>query len=228
MKMRTQSFKCCLGLLLLLSGISGLRADTTVGVDPAAAWIGFMNVFNLPADGGAFVFNGGWGTADLNASFSGSVLTLTPNTSISRDVPLTDAFWWKPDGSGNKTMDANMYVQNDALAGQTVNFTGLVLGNSLVSPYLSTIFIKDFSADYSSSTTVSAPASAGAFNLSLATSAGHHIQYGFETIGPNASLTGIGALGQVQVTAVPEPTVIPLMLGGIASLIIRRKFTAAS
>src|ERR1051326_140368 len=138
-----------LSAALLMSATANLHA-VTVGVDPGASWIGFMNVFELPSHGGAFAFNSVWATADLDASFTGPTATITPNTSISRDVPLTDTFWWQPSGEGNKNMDANFYVQNDALAGQTVTFTGLVLGNSLVAPYTSTIFIKEFAGDFSS------------------------------------------------------------------------------
>ena len=36
---------------------------------------------------------------------------------------------------------ANLYVQDDSLAGQTVTFNGLGLANSLVSPYACTIFL---------------------------------------------------------------------------------------
>ena len=127
-----QFAQCCLTAVLLLGAGSRMSAAAvTVGVDSGATWLGFMNVFNLPADGGAFAFNGSWGTADLNASFAGPLLTLTPNTSIDRDVPA-DPFWWKGDGSANKNMFASMYVQDNTLAGQTVTFTGRVLANSLV------------------------------------------------------------------------------------------------
>jgi hypothetical protein len=112
-----------------------------------------------------------------------------------------------------------MYVQDDSLAGQTVFFTGLVLGNTLVSPYTSTAFIKVFAPDYSSFTSVTAPLVAGAFNLSFATAAGSHVQYGFETIGPNARLAEVAGLGSVQITAVPEPATAALVLGGIACLV---------
>jgi hypothetical protein len=222
MKTRAQFLKRCLSALMLLGAVS-TQADVTVGVNPGSPWIGFMNVFALPADGGGYVFGSGWATADLNATFSGPVLTLTPNTSISRDVPLTDTFWWKGDGSGNKNMDANMYVQDDSLAGQTVTFTGLVLGNSLVTPYTSTIFIKDFVPDYSAFTTATVPVAPGIFSISLATAAGHHIQYGFETIGPNAQLATVGSLGFAQITVVPEPSLLALLLGVIPCLAIRKR-----
>ncbi len=211
------------GLAVLIGGWATGNAQTSVTVDPGVSWIAYMNVFELPANGGGYVFGQVWGAADLNASFSGATLTLTPNTSISRDVPLSDTFWWQANGSGNKTMDANMYVQDDTLAGQTVIFTGLVLQNSLVSPYTSTAFIKDFVADYSSFTTTTAVLAPGEFSISLATAAGHHIQYGFETIGPNARLDEVAGLGFVQVTAVPEPSVAGLILAGLAGAILRRR-----
>ena len=39
-----------------------------------------MNVSDLPSDGGAYQFGSGWGVADLVTSWSGSTLTLAPNT----------------------------------------------------------------------------------------------------------------------------------------------------
>ena len=216
MNTRFQLSRACLSAAVLLGATLNLRADVIVGVNPGASWLGFMNVFDLPADGGAYKFGSPWAPADLNASFSGAILTLTPNTSISRDVPLSDTYWWKLSGEGNKNMDANFYVQDDSLAGQTLTFTGLVFSNSLVNPYTSTIFIKDFAPDYSSSTSTLLPVTPGPFSISLATTAGHHIQYGFETIGPNARLDEVAGFGLVQIAVVPEPSTIALMIGGMA------------
>ncbi|MGO8839228.1 MAG: PEP-CTERM sorting domain-containing protein [Limisphaerales bacterium] len=211
----------------VLGATINLNAQTTVGVDPSAAWIGYMNVFDLPSNGGGYEFGSTWGTADLNATFSGPTLTLTPNTSIDRDVPL-DTYWWQ-DASGtspgNKTMDASMYVQNDALAGQTVTFTGDVLQNTLVSPYTSVAFIKDFNAGYGLVASITVALTPGVFSFSLATTPGDHIQYGFETIGPDARLATIATLGNAEIIAVPEPSTIALAgLGGalVLSLIRRR------
>src|SRR3954467_7895346 len=158
-------------------------ADTTVTVDPAAPWQGFMNVFELPSNGGGFVFASGWGTQDLVATFSGPTLTLAPNS-----VNDTNSFWYTPSGgpgsTGNKNMDANMYVEKtDTLSGQHLTFTGNVLSNTLVSPYTSVAFIKDFAPDYSTNVTTTAPLNAGVFSISLDTinAPGRHVQYGFET-----------------------------------------------
>jgi hypothetical protein len=181
------------------------HADTTVTVDPTAAWIGFMNVFELPENGGGYVFGSVWGTADLKANFSGPTLTLQACF-----VNDPSAFWFNPAPGGpgvpgNKTMDANMYVEPapGTYVGQTLTFNGSVLSNSLISPYTSVAFIKDFVSDFSSSVSATVPLNSGPFSVSLLTSSDptHHIQYGFETIGPNAWSTDIDAKGSVQVTA---------------------------
>ena len=206
------------------------HAQTTVRVDPGATWVGYMNVFEL--NDTTFAFGQPWtATADLNASFSGPTLTLTPNTSISRDVALSDTFWWTGGGQGNKSMHANFYVQNDALAGQTVTFTGSVTANTLVSPYTSSVFIRDFAPDFSSFNTITAPVVNGTFTIALATinDPARHVQYGFETVGPNARLDQVSTLGSVTVQAVPEPSAMALIgLGVVGVLAAARSRKAQS
>ena len=220
MKSAFRSLALCAVLGLALKG----NAAITIGINPGDSWIGYMNVFELPSNGGAFVFGSGWGTADLCATFSGSVLTLTPNT-----IGDPNPFWYTPSGGpgaqGNKTMDANMYVeQTGPLSGQMVTFTGNVLVNTLVSPYTSVAFIKDFAPDYSSSISITAPLVNGVFSLSLATVADptRHVQYGFETIGPDVWITDVGPKGFVQITDVPEPAFLAPLALGLGALLSRR------
>ncbi len=192
----------CGAALLLLGLVTVSRADTVVSVNTGGTWVGYMNVFNLPADGGAYQFGSSWGTADLDATVVGTNVVLTPNTSIDRDKPA-DPYWWVGGAGGapNKNMDASYYVQDDTLAGQTVTFMGNCISNTLVSPYTSVAFIKDFVPDYSSSTSTTIPLTTGTpFSISMPTTPGHHIQYGFETIGPDARIATIASLGQVIVT----------------------------
>jgi uncharacterized protein (TIGR03382 family) len=211
-----------------LLGTTSRATAATVTVDPSATWLGYMNVFDLPSAGGAFRFGSGWGTADLVATFSGPVLTLAPNS-----VNDISDYWYLPSGgpgsTGNKNMFASMYVESNggALGGQSVTFTGRVLSNTFVSPYTVTAFIKDFAPDYSSFTSATALLSAtGDFSFSHATAAdpARHVQYGFETVGPNVWITDAAAKGSMRIGAIPEPAT--LALGGLcslAALVLRRR-----
>ena len=181
----------------------------SVTVDPAKTWFGYMNVSELPVNGGAPVFGSTWGTVDLNASFVSTVAVLAPNTSIFRDVALSDSFWWQGDGTGNKTMDANFYVEDNTLAGKTVTFSGFCWTNSLVAPYTSQAFIKELdpTAGYATVNIVTTNLSSPTFSLTTVTTAGHIVQYGFETVGPNANtaLTPLVTLGNVLVASNAQP-----------------------
>lgn len=213
-------------------GLASVNADVIRTVDPGAPWQGFMNVFETPQHGGGYVFGSGWGVADLTATFSGPVLTLGPNT-----INDPSSFWYSPSGGpgsvGNKSMDANMYVETTGLfTGQTLTFTGDVLSNSLFghvnqlgNGWTSVAFIKDFASDYSSSVTVTAPLVNGVFSISLATinDPSRHIQYGFETIGPDVWSTDVGPYGNIQIVAVPEPAGLALLGLGALGLFSSRR-----
>jgi hypothetical protein len=208
----------------MLSTVAPAKATINVTVDPGAAWLGFMNVFELPENGGGFVFGSPWGPADLIATFDGPVLTLRPNS-----IGDPDPFWYQggggPGAPGNKIMEANMYVEETGpLSGDTVIFSGEVLTNTLVSGYTSVAFIKDFAPDYSSFEQITLPLAPGPFSISLDTIAdpARHVQFGFQTVGPNVWITDNEAMGAVQVT-VPEPSTMLLCLGLIGACALRRR-----
>jgi hypothetical protein len=210
-----------------LCATARVQADTTVTTDPGAPWLGFMNVFELPSNGGGFVFNSGWGTADLVATFSGDVLSLSPNT-----IGDPDPFWYigggGPGAPGNKIMEANMYQEvTGPLAGQTVTFTANVLSNTLTSAHTSRAFIRDFAPDYSSFNESTVALTPGVFSISLATlnDPARHVQFGFQTKGVNVWITDVGPFGSVQIAPVPEPatfTMFGVALIGVAGLRRRR------
>ena len=209
----------------------------TVNLDPGAAWVGYMNVSDTPADGGAYVYGSGWGTADLVAVFSGSTLTLSPNT-----IGDPATFWYDSIGNnsvGNKYLDASMYVQpaDGTYTGVTLTFTADVLANTLVDSvnpvgdgWTSVAFIKDFAPDYSSFNTITVPLTPGVFSISLNTinDPARHVQYGFETIGPDvwATDSALASYGNVQIAPVPEPSTLALtVFGGMGVLtLFRRRF----
>jgi len=198
--MRTLAIVAIIALLIPVSGI----AQTTVTVDPAKVVNGFMNVFNLPApDGdGAFQFASGWGFADLTATYSGSILTLGPNT-----IGDPDPYWYigggGPGAPGNKIMEANCYAEETGpLAGQTVVFTGTIVSNSLTSAHTVSAFIRDFAPDFSSFVESTIPLTGtGDFTLSLATinDPGRHVQYGFQMVGVNVWVTDVAPFGTIAI-----------------------------
>jgi hypothetical protein len=124
-------------------------------------------------------------------------------------------------------MDANMYVEDSVtLPGQVVTFRGVVKTDTLVEPYTSVAFIKDFAPDYSSFTQVTVPLTPGNFSITHATdpTPGRHVQYGFETIGPNVWITDVAEKGLVEILAVPEPTSAVLVGMGLMGLLgVRRR-----
>jgi hypothetical protein len=201
-------------------------ATTTVTVDPAAAWLGYMNVSELPTNGGAYVFGSAWGTPDLPATFSGPVLTLAPNS-----IGDADPFWYVGGGGpgkpGNKIMGANMYVEptGGVLSGQTVVFTGQVLTNTFTEAHTAIAFIKDFAPDYSSFNVVTVPLVEGIFTLTMDTVAdpARHVQYGFETVGVNVWITDVGPYGRLELIGIPEPASVSLAGLGVALLLSRRR-----
>jgi hypothetical protein len=197
-------------------------AVVDVTVDPNAAWQGFMDVSDLPANGGTYWFGSVWGLSDLTATFSGNVLTLGPNS-----VNDPSSFWYTPSGgpgaAGAKSMSADIFVESDALGGQTISFSGTVLSNTFASGYTTKAFVRDYLPDYSSYTGVSAALTPGAFTLSFATTAGHHVRYGFETVGPDVWSTDRAAAGSAQVTAIPEPASLAIAVLGAAPLLARRR-----
>ena len=234
MKINTQFSKSIISAALLVGMAAGANA-VTVTVNPTTLTSGFMNVFELPVNGGGYVFGSGWGPADLVSSFAGNTLTLRPN-----QIGDPNPFWYigggGPGQAGNKIMDASLYNETTGVnVGVTFMFTGNVLANTLngaINPYNGTTyssvaFIKDFVADFSSFTSTTVALTPGVFNLSLVTSADptHHIQYGFETIGSDIWATDTALNGgafTAVIAPVPEPSTLALC--GLASLaLIRRR-----
>lgn len=205
-------------------GATAFAGNVTVGLDQSDAnWLGFMNVFELPANGGGFAFGSAWGVPDLTATFDdgASTLTMSPNT-----VGDPDPYWYQggggPGALGNKIMEANLYQQVDGgLAGQTVTFEGMVLSNSFTDAHNARVFIRDFAADFSSSVDVFADVdAAGNFSISLDTidDASRHVQWGIQVTGVNVWVTDVSPFGNIVFGTVPTPgTLAMLGLGGLVA-----------
>ena len=137
---------------VLLSTAFMTNAQNTVVADASAEYLGYANVFETVANGGAFVFGSGWGVADLKSvvdAGAGSV-TLQPNFNTYGDNP-GDPFWIDAaTGLGNKVFEGNTFVENNTnLIGSELTFTGGVASNTLDPSYVAIAFIKVFNADFS-------------------------------------------------------------------------------
>jgi len=119
-------------------------------------------------------------------------------------------------------MEANTYAEvTDGLAGQVVNFSGLVMSNTLTDAHIAYAFIKDFAPDYSSfvesKITLGGP---GLFSLSLETSneLGRHVQWGFQMVGVNVWVTDVEPFGTIVFGRDPEVATDNASWGEIKSL----------
>jgi hypothetical protein len=228
--------------LLTLAGVllaaSPGQAQILVKVDTTKPWLGFMNVSDLPANGGAYRFGSTWGTAALTAFFTGTnTLTLMPNTNTYNPA---DPYWVNPDGTGNKIMEANFYIENTGLRGQTVTFTLTVLSNNLfkaANGHVTQAFVKTLDSasnyqlvpgayefveltnsttPYTISITVNVPAGASMVP-----------QYGFVTTGPDANPAWVATNGIVSIAVdnsdpsiTGQPANRRVQIGGTASFTV--------
>jgi hypothetical protein len=204
MKIRTQNALIpLLSLSVLLTGTLASYSQALEQVDPAKNWIGYMSWSPAPGDAAGYGGSGGgaWGTAALQASFQSGMLVLAPNTNT---YNATDPYWVNADGSGANIMNASFYVQDDTLLGQNVTFAGTCLNNTFTADYSSQAFIKLFDNSYNVVGQATSTLAAGQpFLISVpANAAATHVQYGFQTTGPDANPATADTLGQVTV-AVP-------------------------
>jgi hypothetical protein len=227
---RTKMFVCCAVAAVAALSVHAQASAATVTPGPSTdPWNGYMNVFELPANGGGWVFGQVWGIPDLDVTFDdpGSKLTFGPAT-----IDDPDPFWYSsgagaPGAVGNKNMEALLYVESTGpLAGQTVDFTFNTLSDTTTSAHEGFAFIKDLAPDYSSSVDTIVALTGGPQTVSYATinDPARHIQYGFRMLGVNIWPGDEPTFGNFMIGTIPEPTSIVLAgLGLIGMLGVRRK-----
>lgn len=129
------------------------------------------------------------------------VVTLQPNTYVYDGATNSmNPTYINPDDSPAAYMEQDYYIQNDNLAGDTITFSGYCSSNSLNSKYTARAWIKDGSPDWSVEHRYDATLVAGQpYTVTVASTAGDHIQYGFGLWGPDNSATNPITQGSVVV-----------------------------
>lgn len=130
-------------------------------------------------------------------------ITLQPNTYIYDGATnAMDPAYINADGSAAAYLEQDYFIQNDALAGQTIVFSGYCPSNSLDSKYTALAWIKDGSSDWSVEHRYDDRLVAGKpFKVTVTSPAGDHIQFGFGIFGPDNSSTNSITKGAVVVKA---------------------------
>jgi len=170
---------------LALLSIFQVNAQTTVTINATAPWTGYANVFF----NGAYQFGNAWALdalrTDLNTAANS--ITLYPNFNT---YNAADPYWSNGE-IGNKTFEGNSFVENAALAGQTLTFTATVQSNTFAAGYTVIAFIKGLNPanNYSTDVLVTTPIIGGeTFSITAPSiPAGLIVQYGFAVTGLNAN-----------------------------------------
>ena len=186
-------------------------------MDPNATFLGYINFFDTSGD---YISGFAYPTALLRASMNNGVAVLQPNTDLYIDGPNYNGgyVWTNSDGTPAANLEMDYYIQNDALAGNTLNFNGFVPSDTVDPSYTATAWIEDFVPNYSSVTAVTATLTAGQpFNLSIATTAGDHIQYGLRLYGLDNSASSPLTEGAIQVS-IPLPALAATRAGNTTTL----------
>lgn len=186
-------------------GDPGEIGEESVTVDASASWNGFANVFDLPADGGEFIFASPWGVPDLRTDIDteNNNLTLFPNFNTYADN-TNDPFWVdQTTNEGNKTFEANTFIESTALAGNILEFSANVESFTISSDYEVSAFIRVFNADFSFNKSVTTELTGtGNFTIiydDVDLENDVTVQYGFTVVGQNANPADETALGNVVV-----------------------------
>ena len=212
---------------MVATAISSL-AQITVKVDSTKTWSTWLNVFTVE---NTYVYGQAFGAAELRARF-------TPNQADATRVVLNintnlynpaDPFWNLPDGTPNKHLEANFYVDvGTAFGGNDVTFEGLAESNSLPAGWTCEAVIKQFGSGYSYIGDSRVALETGVpFSVTRFIPAGNICQYGFLLYGPHAAPGSPASLEGVSIVvnnADPAITLEPVnqrvVVGGTATFTV--------
>ena len=186
--------------------------QNNISANASDNWIAYMNVFDLPANGGAYQFGSPWAVVDVKTTLdaAANTITLQPNFNTYADN-TADPYWVDQSTmEGNKQMEGLTFVEpGAAFNGVDLTFSGSVASYTLDQGYTAQYFIKaldpnnGYADAFGGSKVFDLPTS-GVFTVSATASeltAGLIIQYGFLVLRPNANPANETAIGSVVITA---------------------------
>ena len=186
---------------------NGDATITPEDIQKESVWIAYINVYDLPENGGGF-FTGE--VTDLNSLQSdvnpeAGTITLKPNFSkyVAGD-PV-----WSNGNIGNKIIQSSTYVEETALVGQSFTFTGNVISNTLDPSYQNYAFVRIFTASFSLLEETRYPLVQGddfSVQYNNTQPGAVYVQYGFTIQGLNANPANEATLGNVVVNATSSLT----------------------
>ncbi len=189
-----------------------------LSLDRHATMLGFINFYDTSM---GYVGGFAYPTSLLRGGInSDGEAFLQPNIDLYVNGPNYNGgyVWTNGDGSPNAILEQDFYIENDALAGNTLTFSGFCPSNSIDSSYAASVWIEDFAPNFASLTPVNVPLVAGQpFSITLATTPGDHIQYGIRLLGLDNSPLSPLTTGTILVS-VAQPTLNASMSGGTAHL----------
>jgi hypothetical protein len=179
-------------LILSILLLGNAFAQNEVTVETSQNWLGYVNAFDVSND--AFAFGFAYGAADLRATATATSMTLEPNIAIWTGE-ATNAAWFDQ-GAATQTavkyIEASSYIENNALAGSDLTFSGNVSVSDLGSEYTVVAFVKALDPNAGYATVVNNTvdiSSTGDYTVSATAAelaSGFIIQYGFAVTGPLA------------------------------------------
>jgi hypothetical protein len=181
---------------------NGEATITPEDIQKESIWIAYLNVFELPGNGGGYF---GGEVTDLNSlqtdiNEEAGTVTLKPNFSkyVAGD-PV-----WSNGNIGNKIIQASTYVEETALVGQSFAFNGNVISNTLDASYQNYAFVRIFTENFSLLEETRYPLVQGeTFSVQYNNTqpGAVYVQYGFTVEGLNGNPANEEALGNILVEA---------------------------
>jgi hypothetical protein len=226
--------RCAAITAILVTTALPAFSQITVKVDSTKTWNGWMNVYDI---NNTYLYGQGWGTDALRAAFVPTPATATRLVlGVNTNSYNPDGFWNLPDGTPNKNLEANFYVEvAGAFGGNEVTFTGTVASNTIPAGWTCVAVIKEFAPGYAYLGDTRSPLVGGeVFAVTRPIGAGNIVQYGFLIYGPNAApgsadaATGIGVLvDNADPSITSEPVNQRTVIGGSASFTVAAQSSSA-